>query len=91
MTRYAIMLLAVLVGAAIGILLARRGRKSETTLVEDKPAISLIPWAAGIAVLVIGLFLLADHERSPKDADYKPATIEGGEIKPGKFNQPESQ
>lgn len=91
MSRYLVMLLAVLIGAAIGLWLARRNRQSETTLVEEKPPRSLLPWVAGLTVLIIGLMLIANHERASIDTDYRPATIDNGSIRPGQFNQPGGQ
>ena len=86
MTRYVVILLAILVGAAVGLILARRRAKADTTLVEEGKAKSLLPWLAGLVVLLIGLFLLADYERSPVDSEYQPARLEDGEIKPGEFD-----
>ena len=86
MNRYIVILLAVLVGAAVGLVLARRRAKAETTLVEEGRSPSLLPWLAGLAVLLAGLFLLADHQRSPIDSEYRPATVEDGRIKPGGFD-----
>ena len=86
MSRYVVILLAVLAGAAIGLFLARRKAKAEATLVEEGKSMSLAPWVAGLVVLVIGLFLLADHQRSPVNSEYRPAKVEDGVIQPGGFD-----
>ena len=86
MSRYAVIALAVAVGAAIGIILARRKARAETTLVEEGQTHSILPWIAGLAVLMAGLFLLADHQRSPVDSEYRPAKVEDGVIRPGGFD-----
>lgn len=91
MTRYLIILAAITVGALLGIWLGRRQRKQETLLVEDKPLASIWPWAAGLAVLIVGLFLLASHERAPIDTVYSPATSSNGTISPGSFQQNDEQ
>ena len=85
MSRYLIIGLAILVGAVFGLLLARYQRRQEQVLVEEHKKMSLLPWIAGFTVLVIGLFLLADGERAPKDAQYNPATLEDGSLQPGTF------
>ncbi|XDZ66153.1 hypothetical protein AB8880_01800 [Alphaproteobacteria bacterium LSUCC0684] len=86
MSRYLIIGLAVLVGAVLGLLLAKYQRGQEQVLVEEHKKMSLLPWIAGFAVLIIGLFLLADGQRAPKDAQYKPATLQDGGIQPGSFD-----
>ena len=86
MTRYAVIFLAILVGAAVGLYLARRNAKQAVTLVEEGKSLSLVPWVAGLLVLLVGLFFLADYQRSPVDSDYRPAQIRDGEIQPGGFD-----
>jgi len=86
MSRYLIIGIAVLVGAVFGLLLARHQRRQEKVLVEEHKKMSLLPWIAGFTVLIIGLFLLADGERAPKEAQYKPATLQDGGIQPGTFD-----
>jgi len=86
MSRYLIIGLAVLVGAILGLLLARYQKRQEHVLVEEGKTWSLLPWVAGFVVLIVGLFLLADGERAPKDAEYKPATLQNGDIQPGSFD-----
>ena len=90
MSRYVVIALAVLVGAAIGLILARRKARAETTLVEEGKSMSLVPWVVGLVVLAVGLFLLADHQRSPISSEYRPATVEEGVIRPGGFDGGES-
>lgn len=90
MGRYIVILLAILVGAAVGLALSRLKAKAETTLVEESKAISLLPWVAGLAVLMVGLFLLADHQRSPVDSEYRPARVEDGVVQPGGFENGEA-
>lgn len=87
MSRYLIIGLAVLVGALCGLILAKYQRGQEQVLVDEQKKMSLLPWIAGFTVLIIGLFLLADGERAPKEAQYKPATIEDGGINPGSFDE----
>ena len=43
-------------------------------------------WLGGLAVLMIGLFFLADPMRAPIDTKYAPATLKDGAIEPGQFN-----
>jgi ABC-type dipeptide/oligopeptide/nickel transport system permease subunit len=90
MTRYLVIALALMVGGVLGLLLAKYQRGQEKVLVEENKKMSLLPWVAGFVVLIAGLFLLADGERAPKDAEYKPATLEDGGIKPGSF-EPNTQ
>lgn len=88
MNRYLIIAAAVFVGIAIGWIMSRpKPAASDTVLVDEKPKINLIPWVAALAVLLIGLFLIADTHRAPIDADYNPATLSDGELKPGTFNE----
>ena len=89
MTRYAVIFLAILVGAAVGLYLARRRAMNVTTLVEEGKSMTLLPWIAGLLVLLVGLFLLADYQRSPVDSEYRPAEIRDGEIQPGGFDNDE--
>lgn len=87
MTRYALIALAVLVGVFIGWLISRPKKAAdETVFVDARQPYWYLPWAGGLAVLIIGLFLLADHHRSPKEKTYNPAVIENGQIKPGTFS-----
>ena len=86
MSRYAVIILAILVGGAVGLYLARRNAKAATTLVEEGKSPSLVPWIAGLVVLVVGLFILADHQRSPVESEYRPARVEDGVIQPGGFD-----
>ena len=86
MSRYAVIILAILVGGAVGLYLARRNAKAATNLVEEGKSPSLVPWIAGLVVLVVGLFILADHQRSPVGSEYRPAQIRDGEIAPGGFD-----
>ena len=87
MTRYAIIAAALLVGVFIGWLLSRPKKASdETIVVEKKQPYWYLPWLGGLAVLMIGLFFLADPMRAPIDTKYAPATLKDGAIKPGQFN-----
>jgi len=86
MSRYLLIGLAVLVGGVIGLWLARRQREQEQVLVEESKRLQLMPWIAGFAVLIIGLFLLADGERAPIETKYEPAILQDGTIQPGTFS-----
>ncbi len=93
MTRYAIMAAALLVGVLIGVVIsrltnARRAKNpdEETIYVDQRQPYWYVPWLGGISVLVIGLFLLADPTRAPKDSTYAPAVIKDGQIQPGQFS-----
>lgn len=88
MTRYAIIGLALMVGIFIGWLLSRpRKAADETVFVDARQKYWYLPWVGGFTVLIIGLFLLADPSRAPKDSQYNPATIKDGVISPGTFTQ----
>ena len=96
MTRYLIILAAILAGALIGWLLARpKPPHADEVLVDATQKAAwwrqVIPWIAGFAVLMAGLFLLADYERAPKESAYQPAVIEGDQINPGRFEQEEAE
>ena len=86
MSRYIVIALAVLVGAAVGLIFARRNARARATLIEEGRSPSILPWAAGFLVLAVGLFLLADHQRSPVESEYRPAKLEDGVIQPGGFD-----
>lgn len=88
MTKYAIILAALLVGIFIGWLLSRpRKAADETVFVDAHKRYWYLPWLGGIAVLFIGLFLLANPEKASKDARYNPAIIEDGTLKPSTFTE----
>ena len=88
MTRYAILAAAVIVGVLIGWLLSRpKKAANETVFVDARQKYWYLPWLGGSAVLLIGLFFLADPNRAPKDSRYNPATIKDGVIKPGTFTE----
>ena len=90
MTRYGIIAAAVLVGVLIGWLMSRpRKASDETVYVEKKQPYWYLPWLGGIAVLLIGLFFLADPTRAPIDTQYAPATLKDGEVTAPKFNSSE--
>jgi uncharacterized membrane-anchored protein YhcB (DUF1043 family) len=87
MSRYAVIAAAILVGVLIGYVLSRpREAADETVYVEQNQRYWYLPWLGGIVVLIIGLLLLADPTRAPKNSDYAPAVIKDGEIQPGQFN-----
>ena len=86
MSRYLLIALAIVVGGLIGWWLSRRDKAGETTLVEEKKQLQIWPWIAGITVLILGLFILASHERADISSSYQPATITNGDIKPGQFD-----
>ena len=90
MTRYAIIAAAIIVGVLIGIIIARPRRAADETLyVDEKSRYWYLPWLGGITVLIVGLLLLADPTRAPKEAKYEPATINDGQITPGQFSKKE--
>jgi hypothetical protein len=87
MSRYAVIAAAILTGVLIGYILSRPGRAAdETVYVEKRQRYWYLPWLGGIMVLIVGLFLLADPTRAPKDSKYSPAVIKDGEIQPGQFS-----
>jgi len=91
MTRYLIILSAVLAGVLIGWLLSRPKKPAaDEVLVEDKPVTNLWPFVGGLIVLALGLFYLAGLNRAPIEGEYNPAVIDGGAINPGHFNQDHS-
>ena len=81
--------LAVAVGASLGILLAqstkRRQGKTTTYVAADQKPPPVLPWLVGLVVLFVGLWLLADHDRSSKDTRYHPAELKNGTVQPGYF------
>lgn len=90
MSKYLVILAAVLVGVLIGMIMARLKSKpasNETVYVDERPPINLIPYAAGIAVLLIGFYLISDGTRAPISSEYKPASLENGVLKPGQFDE----
>ena len=88
MTKYFILLAAVLVGALIGWVLSRpQNPAADEVLVDEKKPMNLWPFVGGLIVLAVGLFFLAGQNRAPIDGEYNPAVIDGGTINPGYFNQ----
>lgn len=88
MTRYLIILAAILAGALIGWFLARPKKPAaDEVLVEEKKPLNLWPFIAALAVLAVGLFFLAGLNRSGIETTYSPAVIEGDAINPGGFDQ----
>ena len=91
MTRYMLLAAALLVGVLIGLVLSRLNRaraahpEAETVYVDKPQPYWYLPWLGGITVLLVGLFLLADPTRAPKDSSYAPAVIKDGMIQPGQF------
>ncbi len=86
MARYIIVILAILAGALAGWWLSRPKQKAaDTILVEEAKAFKLTPWIIGGLVAIIGLVILADFDRAPKDATYSPAVIKDGHINPSSF------
>ena len=89
MTYYLIILAAVIVGAAIGLILASTQRKNETVLVEEGKAKLRFSWLLVLGVLVmllVGLFLLVDYDRASIDSRYTPAQSDDKSLIPGQFN-----
>lgn len=89
MSRYLVIALAIVIGGLIGLWLSRRDKSAETTLVDADSSKPLWPWLAGLAVLFVGLFMLASHERADIQKRYQPATLTNGDIQPGQFEQPQ--
>ena len=88
MTRYALIAAALLVGVFIGWLMSRPKKSADdaTIYVDQKHPYWVLPWVGGIAVLVIGLFFLADPTRAPIDTTSAPATLKDGQVTPPQFN-----
>lgn len=90
MSKYLVIIAAVFVGVLIGMIMARLKSTSaanETVYVDKRPPINLIPYVAGIAVLLIGFYLISDGTRAPISSEYKPASLENGVLKPGQFDE----
>ena len=88
MTRYFIILAAVLVGVLIGWLLSRPKKPAaDEVLVEEKNPLSVWPFIAALVVLALGLFYLSGMDRSSIESNYSPAVIDGNAINPGHFDQ----
>ncbi len=86
MARYIIFIIAILAGALVGWWLSRpKPKAADTILVEEAKTFKITPWIIGGLVLIIGLVILADFDRAPKESTYSPAVIEGGDINPGSF------
>ena len=89
MTRYYIIAAAVLTGVAIGWYLFREKKEAkDAVIVVDKKRWWLLPWLTGLAILMGGLFLLADDERASKESKYQPARLENGHLESGSFSEP---
>ena len=89
MSRYLVILAALIVGIGLGILMSKLKNKSaaETVLVEEKPPLNLWPWVAGMLTLLVGLYLISDETRAPINAGYNPAIIKDGNLIPGGFDE----
>lgn len=88
MSRYIVILAALVVGIGLGLLMSRFKSRpaADTVLVEEKPPLNLWPWVAGVLTLLVGLYLISDDTRAPIDAGYKPAIIKDGTVVPGGFD-----
>ena len=92
MARYIIFIVAILAGALVGWWLSRpKPKAADTILVQEAkapkllPWPQLLPWIIGGLVLIVGLVILADFGRAPKEATYSPAVVIDGQINPGNF------
>lgn len=82
-----IALLLVLVGVLIGVLMSRRqGEASGFTI----PAWFWFGLAAVLALCLVGLMLTDQASRAPIESVYKPAELQGSDIRTGRFESPES-
>ena len=97
MLRLAIILTAIFVGIALGVVIANRyWRRRGRDYYADEELVSvprvaplwrvLLPWVVGFALLFLGLFLLTTGEEAEIYQRYHPAELKDGEIIPYRFD-----
>ena len=89
MTRYLIIIGAVLVGAFIGWILSKPKKAAADTVLEEQRPLTIWPFVGAFVALMLGLLVLSDFNRASIDSDYQPAVIDGDKIKPGQFEKKE--
>ena len=98
MLRLAIILTAIFMGIALGVVIANRywKRRGGRDYYADEELVSvprtyplwrvLLFWVVGFAVLFLGLFLLTTGEEAEIYQRYHPAELKDGEIIPYRFD-----